>query len=67
MRANQNVLELDEPVGWRRLHEKAQQATNPKRLALIIDQMNRLLDEHEKMVERRDAQRHDQDSSATSM
>jgi len=41
-----------EPEGWRELQEKAQQETDPKKLAAIIDEMNRLLSEHEKRVRR---------------
>ena len=40
---------LDEPVGWRQLQATAQQEKDPHRLAFIIDQMNCLLDRHEKM------------------
>ncbi len=39
----------DEPKGWRILQAKAQQEKDPKQLASIIDQMNRLLDQHERM------------------
>ena len=42
---------LDEPRGWRQLHAIAQQERNPQRLASLIDQMNSLLDRHEKMAE----------------
>jgi hypothetical protein len=38
----------DEPEGWRHLQEMAQRERNPKRLIEIIDQMNRLLDKHER-------------------
>jgi hypothetical protein len=36
-----------EPKGWRDLQERAQQETDPKKLAAIIDEMNKLLTEHE--------------------
>jgi hypothetical protein len=36
-----------EPDGWRELQKKAQQETDPKKLAAIIDEINRLLTEHE--------------------
>ena len=39
----------DEPKGWRILQAKAQQEKDPAKLASIIVQMNRLLDQHEKM------------------
>jgi hypothetical protein len=39
----------DEPKGWRILQAKAQQEKDPAKLASIIDQMNRLLDQHERM------------------
>jgi hypothetical protein len=42
---------LDEPRGWRQLHAIAQQERDPQRLASFIDQMNSLLDRHEKMEE----------------
>ncbi len=45
----------DEPKGWRRLQRKAQRESDPQKLALIIDDMNRLLDEHERMAAGRDA------------
>ena len=41
---------LDEPRGWRSLQEMAQRERDPQRLASIIDQMNRLLDQHERMA-----------------
>lgn len=41
---------LDEPQGWRSLQHMAHQETDPQRLALIIEQMNRLLDFHEKRM-----------------
>jgi hypothetical protein len=43
------VALLDEPPGWRHLQAMAQQEKDPHRLAFIIDQMNCLLDRHEKM------------------
>lgn len=45
---------LDEPKGWSYLQAMAQSERNPKRLMEIIDQMNRLLDEHENRAKRRD-------------
>jgi len=44
------VALLDEPKGWRSLQEMAQRERDPQRLASIIDQMNRLLDQHERMA-----------------
>jgi hypothetical protein len=38
----------DEPKGWRLLQERAQQEEDPEKLADLIDEMNRLLTEHEK-------------------
>ena len=38
----------DEPQGWRRLQEEAQRERDPQKLALLIDQLNQLLDEQEK-------------------
>jgi hypothetical protein len=46
------TVELDEPRGWRRLQAMAQRATDPQSLAAIIDEMNRILDQHERMAER---------------
>jgi hypothetical protein len=40
----------DEPKGWRRLRAMAQRAPDTHSLALIIEQLNRLLDEHEKKM-----------------
>jgi hypothetical protein len=45
----------DEPEGWSQLQAMAQRERNPKRLIEIIDQMNRVLDEHESRAKRRDA------------
>jgi hypothetical protein len=42
------VVLPDEPEGWQRLQTMAQRERNPQRLVEIIDQMNRLLDEHER-------------------
>lgn len=36
-----------EPDGWRELQEKARRETDPKKLAAIIDEMNKLLTEQE--------------------
>ncbi len=41
---------LEEPRGWRSLQEMAQRERDPQRLASIIDQMNRLLDQNERMA-----------------
>lgn len=41
---------LDEPKGWRKLQAMAQRENDPQKLASIIDQMNQLLDEHERMA-----------------
>jgi hypothetical protein len=38
----------DEPEGWRRLRAMAKRAADTRSLTLIIEQLNRLLDEHEK-------------------
>jgi hypothetical protein len=39
---------LDEPQGWRSLQHLAQRETDPQKLTLIIEEMNRLLDRHDK-------------------
>jgi len=44
------VALLDEPKGWRKLQAMAQRENDPQKLASIIDQMNQLLDEHERMA-----------------
>jgi hypothetical protein len=49
------VVLPDEPKGWQSLQAMAQRERNPQRLTEIIDQMNRLLDEHERMAESRGA------------
>lgn len=41
---------LHEPKGWRILQEMAHRETDPQKFAAIIDQLNHLLDEHEKMT-----------------
>ena len=41
---------LDEPKGWRKLQAMAQRENDPQKLASIIDQMNQLLDHHERMA-----------------
>lgn len=41
-------MPLDEPEGWRWLWERAQQETDPTKLAELIDQLNQLLTAHEK-------------------
>jgi hypothetical protein len=38
----------DEPKGWRRLQQLAQEESDPEKLVAIIDEINRLLDEHER-------------------
>jgi hypothetical protein len=38
----------NEPKGWKELQEMAQREDDPQKLAGIIEQMNRLLDEDEK-------------------
>ncbi len=38
----------DEPEGWRQLQELAQRETDPRKLAAIIDEMNKLLAERER-------------------
>ena len=43
-------MSFEEPAGWRELQEKAQNATDTKKLIGIIDQLNALLAEHEKRV-----------------
>ncbi len=40
-----------EPEGWHRLQAMAQSATDAQSLALIIDEMNRILDRHQEMVD----------------
>ena len=44
------MARLDEPRGWRQLHAMAQQERDPQKLAFLIDQMNSLLDQYEKMA-----------------
>ncbi|MCU1302521.1 MAG: hypothetical protein JWQ87_2805 [Candidatus Sulfotelmatobacter sp.] len=43
-------MEPDEPKGWQQLQQMAQKEQDPQKLASIIDQMNRLLDGHERMA-----------------
>jgi len=38
----------DEPKGWRKLQTMAQKERDPKKVAAIIERMNRLLAAHEK-------------------
>lgn len=45
----------DEPEGWRQLQATALRETDPKRLVKIIEEMNRLVDEHEGKSRRRDS------------
>ena len=46
----------DAPKGWKALQRKAQEERDPQKLSLLIDQLNRLLDEHERMAAGRDGQ-----------
>ena len=49
--AMEDVMERplpDEPKGWRKLQTMAQKERNPKKLASILERMNRLLTAHEK-------------------
>jgi hypothetical protein len=46
----------DEPKGWRCLQEMAQRERDPQRLAVILDQLNHLLDEHERTAATRDSE-----------
>ena len=41
------VVMKDKPKGWRKLWEQAQREKDPKKLDVIIKQVNRLLVEHE--------------------
>jgi hypothetical protein len=41
----------DEPGGWRILQAMAERESDPQRLAEIIEEMNRLLDAHERTNE----------------
>jgi hypothetical protein len=41
----------DEPKGWSGLQTMAQNAVDSHSLALIIDEMNRLLDRHQKIFD----------------
>jgi hypothetical protein len=41
-----------EPAGWRELQQKAQQQEDPAKLIEIIEQLNRLLAQHEKQMAR---------------
>jgi hypothetical protein len=47
-RTKSEPLRPDEPEGWRELQEKAQRERNPKKLAMLIDEMNQILTEWEK-------------------
>jgi len=49
------VNSLDEPKGWRKLQTLAQNESDPQRLESIINEMNLLLDRHEKMTASRQA------------
>jgi|HubBroStandDraft_6_1064221.scaffolds.fasta_scaffold196841_2 hypothetical protein len=48
-------MSTDEPAGWRQLQAMALRETDPKRLVEIIDEMNRLVDEHEGKTKQRDS------------
>ena len=41
---------LDEASGWRKLQSMAQRERDPQYLAFMIEEMNRLLDRHERMA-----------------
>ena len=41
----------DEPEGWHRLKGAAQEAPDARSLALIINEMNRMLDHHQRKAE----------------
>lgn len=47
-REEQTMPLSDEPKGWRILQAMAQSESDPERLASIINEMNRLLDAHER-------------------
>jgi D-serine deaminase-like pyridoxal phosphate-dependent protein len=44
----QDTMLPDPPPGWTALQERAKQAKDPRQLAAIIDEMNKLLSEYEK-------------------
>jgi hypothetical protein len=46
------MLPDEPPRGWRTLQERAQHENDPKKLAAIIDEMNRLLTEHARAIKR---------------
>ena len=47
---------LDEPRGWRTLQAMAQRERDPQKLAFMIEEMNRLLDRHERMAATQNAE-----------
>jgi hypothetical protein len=38
------------PRGWKKLHDLAQNESDPRKLATLIERLNSLLDDHEKML-----------------
>ena len=44
-----------EPEGWRELQERARNEKDPRKLEVIIAEMNRLLSEYEKKAAARDS------------
>ena len=38
------------PPGWKKLHALAQKESDPKTLAILIERLNSLLDDHEEML-----------------
>jgi hypothetical protein len=38
------------PRGWKKLHDLAQNESDPKKLATLIERLNSVLDHHEKML-----------------
>ena len=54
---NTPVILPDEPKGWRALQNKARREKDPGKLAVLIDQLNRLVDKHEELAAKRDAQK----------
>ena len=56
----------DEPEGWRQLQAMALRETDPKRLVEIIDEMNRLVDEHEGNTKLRESTKKSSDTFSES-
>ena len=56
----------DEPEGWRQLQAMALRETDPKRLVEIIDEMNRLVDEHEGNTKQRESTKKSSDTLSES-